>query len=184
MSSLETDEPAGTGEIDVTIAAVGEVASWTLRSGSVTVRVRGEFFEVDGDDHGARLRPVRARAVLPGRGDDQGDRYASRAARSRLATPPANDLPSGAREVSVGTKLNQQTTNAALDMEEPTCLTEEDEEGNEVPLTILRTVWFSLEGTGSPVTIDTAGSGFDTVVAVYTRAADGSLVARRRCLQR
>ena len=61
-------------------------------------------------------------------------------------------------------------------MEEPTCLTDEDEVGNEVPLPILRTVWFSLEGTGSSVTIDTAGSGFDTVLAVYTRASDGSLV--------
>jgi hypothetical protein len=77
--------------------------------------------------------------------------------------------------VSIGTKLSQQTGNAALDMEEPTCLVEEDEEGNEVPIPILRTVWFSLAGTGEEVTIDTAGSGFDTVIAVYTVAADGSL---------
>ena len=60
-------------------------------------------------------------------------------------------------------------------MEEPTCRGEQDEEGNDVPIPIVRTVWFSLVGTGTEVTIDTAGSDFDTAIAVYTAAADGSL---------
>ena len=29
------------------------------------------------------------------------------------------------------------------------------------------TLWYTIEGTGSPVTIDTAGSNFDTLIAVY-----------------
>ena len=30
-----------------------------------------------------------------------------------------------------------------------------------------KTVWFAVEGTGTPITIDTAGSDFGTVVAIY-----------------
>ena len=35
-----------------------------------------------------------------------------------------------------------------------------------------RTVWFSLKGTGGPITVDPGGSHFDTVVAIYVRAGD------------
>ena len=34
-----------------------------------------------------------------------------------------------------------------------------------------RTVWFSFEGTGGPITVDPGGSNFDTVVAVYAAPA-------------
>ena len=172
--SFDTGDPAGTGEIDMTIATTAERFSYTLRGGTATERVRGEFFDVSGtltapghdpfdleecDLFDSTVKEIDTRPSGP----------------KTTGTPPANDLPSGARVVSIGTKLSQQTGNAALDMEEPTCLVEQDEEGNEVPIPILRTVWFSLAGIGAEVTIDTAGSGFDTVIAVYTEAADGSL---------
>jgi hypothetical protein len=32
------------------------------------------------------------------------------------------------------------------------------------------TVWYAFVGTGDPVTIDTSGSDYDTVAAVYTRS--------------
>ena len=69
---------------------------------------------------------------------------------------PANDLPSGAIDLDPWARLNQQTKGAVLEPEEPCDI---------APLG--KTVWFAVEGTGSPITIDTAGSGFDTVVGIY-----------------
>ena len=34
-----------------------------------------------------------------------------------------------------------------------------------------RTVWYSVVGTGGPITIDPRGSDFDTVVAAYASTA-------------
>ena len=36
-----------------------------------------------------------------------------------------------------------------------------------------KTLWYTIEGTGSPVTIDTAGSNFDTLIAVYEPSDPG-----------
>ena len=52
---------------------------------------------------------------------------------------------------------------------EATCA---DDEG-EFP--IGHTAWWTFEGTGDPVTVDTAGSDFDTVVGVYVEE-EGILV--------
>ena len=82
---------------------------------------------------------------------------------------PANDLPSGAKLVTVGTKTSVATKGASPDREAPyECLTFED--GFEVP--VGSTVWYKIVGTDGPLTVDTAGSDYDTVVAVYT--SDGS----------
>ena len=35
-----------------------------------------------------------------------------------------------------------------------------------------RTVWYSVVGTGYPITIDARGSDFDTVIAAYTSSAN------------
>ena len=35
-----------------------------------------------------------------------------------------------------------------------------------------RTVWYSVVGTGDPITIDPRGSDFDTVIAAYTSSAN------------
>lgn len=79
------------------------------------------------------------------------------------ARPPANDDPSGA--VALTKKAhNQQTAGAAFEPEaEVSC----------APMA--STVWFRVEGTGRQMTIDTAGSRFDTVVAVYVEEG-GELV--------
>jgi hypothetical protein len=85
---------------------------------------------------------------------------------------PANDLPSGAELLEAGDRTSVQTKGASPEFEEPfECLTfEEDGEIFEIP--VGHTVWYQIVGTGEPVTIDTAGSDYDTVIAVYT--ADGS----------
>lgn len=78
---------------------------------------------------------------------------------------PSNDTPDGATPLRIGRWVNDHTGGASYDPEFPvaTCPQADDAFG--------RTLWYTFTGTGGPVTIDTAGSDFDTVVAVY----DGSL---------
>jgi hypothetical protein len=64
--------------------------------------------------------------------------------------------------VHVGSRITEQTKNTAVDAEVPfDCLTPFDLAG-------IKTVWFEVTGTGSPVTVGTAGTAFDTVIDVYT----------------
>jgi hypothetical protein len=169
-----TGEEVGQGSIDMTIATSGEPFSYTIRGGTETRRIRGEIFDVEGTLTAPGFEPF-----------DLGDCFLTDATTKQIVNPakapkptgraPANDLPSLARPVAPGSNLSQNTKNAALAMEEPfACLMDADEDGNEIPLEVLKTVWYRLDGTGQAITIDTAGSGFDTVIAVYTKAADGS----------
>ena len=48
----------------------------------------------------------------------------------------------------------------------------EDFDGTLFVIPVEHTVWYKVTGTGSPITVDTAGSDFDTVVAVYAGAAN------------
>lgn len=89
--------------------------------------------------------------------------------------PPSNDLPAGATPLAVGDRVNQQTKATAFEPEAP-CLVFEEEE----PFDLLgKTVWYSIQGTGEPVTVSTHGSNFDTVLAVY---ADGDLTVPLECV--
>ncbi len=85
-------------------------------------------------------------------------------------TTPANDLPAAATPVAAGTKLQQWTGGAALGSEAP-CLM--DFGGDIFDFGLGRTVWFSIQGTGRPITVDPSGSDFDTVVATYGSSAAG-----------
>ena len=93
---------------------------------------------------------------------------------------PANDLPGGAKLLTVGSKTSVATKGASPDREAPfECLTfEEDGEVFEVP--VAHTVWYQIVGTGGPVTVDTAGSDYDTVIAVYTADGGGFTPCRTR----
>ena len=87
---------------------------------------------------------------------------------------PANDLPGGAKLLAVG-GADQVSTRGASPNQEATfdCLTFEDPPGvfNVVP--VGNTVWYRVVGTGGSVTIDSAGSDFDTVMAAYTSNGAG-----------
>jgi hypothetical protein len=74
---------------------------------------------------------------------------------------PANDTPDGATPLTARSKVNQLTGGTAPDAEVPitTCPEASDDLGH--------TVWFTVVGSGNPITVDTSGSDFDTVVAVY-----------------
>jgi hypothetical protein len=85
-------------------------------------------------------------------------------------TRPANDGPTGAVAVLVGSKLQQWTGGAAFDSEAP-CLM--GDPGDQFEFGLGRTVWFSVQGTGSPITFDPKGSDFDTVIAAYASTEGG-----------
>ena len=75
--------------------------------------------------------------------------------------PPANDTADGATPIPMGRAVNDQTRGAAVEPEIQVegCPEPDDRFGH--------TLWYSFIGTGGDVTIDTAGSDFDTIVAVY-----------------
>jgi hypothetical protein len=80
---------------------------------------------------------------------------------------PSNDGPEGAIELTVGSRLQVNTTGTVNDPEMPITTCDQgifDDLGH--------TVWYTLEGTGGEVTVDTAGTRFDTVLAVYVMEGD------------
>jgi hypothetical protein len=87
---------------------------------------------------------------------------------------PANDLPSGALLLNVGGKTSQATRAAALDQEAdyPCMVFDDPFTGETEVIPVEHTVWFRITGTGGAITVDTAGSDFDTVAGAYV--SDGS----------
>jgi hypothetical protein len=86
----------------------------------------------------------------------------------KAGRPPANDGPENAIALRPGSRLNTSNVGATPEPEFPilTC-----------PQGIFdgfgRTLWYSIEGTGGPVTVDTAGSGIDTLIGVYVPTDSG-----------
>lgn len=85
---------------------------------------------------------------------------------------PSNDLPGGAKALAVGSRTTINTRGASSDAEVvfPCAALFDFETGEFVVVPVGHTVWYTVTGTGDPVTIDTAGSDYDTVVAVYTES--------------
>ncbi len=81
---------------------------------------------------------------------------------------PANDLPGGAVSLDDRRTTNAQTK-AAGDFAEAECVVSFSEDGEEFEFSVPlgKTLWYTFEGTGGPVTIDTAGSNYDTVLGIY-----------------
>ena len=86
----------------------------------------------------------------------------------KVGAPPVNDTPDGALPFKLGSRLNTSTTSTAL---EP-----EVEDFSACPQGVSdsfgHTLWYTFTGTGNPVTMDTSGSGFDTVIKAFTRDGD------------
>jgi hypothetical protein len=87
--------------------------------------------------------------------------------------PLANDAPEGAIAVDLGRTVRIVTGGNAQEPEEP-CSFVDPDSGESFELPIEYTAWWTFVGTGGPVTVDTAGSNFDTIVGVYT-GSPGSL---------
>jgi Putative metal-binding motif len=96
------------------------------------------------------------------------------AAAPAYAAPPANNLVAGATPLTLGVPVSQTTLEA----------TSVGEPGTAAPAPsgcarMGRTVWFRLRGTGHTLTVSTAGSQINTVVAIYDTAntpTDGNRV--------
>jgi hypothetical protein len=91
-----------------------------------------------------------------------------------VTRPPANDNFAAAASLpALPTTQMAVTLNATTEPGEPLVV---DPSCGAAGGALGRTVWYTLTpGAATTVTVDTFGSGFDTVVAVYTGAALGSL---------
>lgn len=167
---FQTGEPVAGGTLHLEIVGSGEPFEYLLKNATFRFAARGVMLDLEGTltigdmtfDLGACVGEdgrIKAIDTFP-----QGPKPGGKV--------PANDLPSGAKLLTVGSRTSVATKGASPEFEEPfECLTfEEDGEVFELP--VGHTVWYRIVGTGDPVTIDTAGSDYDTVIAVYT--ADGS----------
>ena len=105
-------------------------------------------------------------------------RSISKAPKPAKGPPLANDGPDGALPLAIGDAIAVRTGGTDGAPEEP-CIVTVPEEG-EFELPFGHTAWYTIEGTGGPVTIDTAGSDFDTALAVYT--SDGASFTQVECV--
>jgi hypothetical protein len=80
--------------------------------------------------------------------------------------PPANDTPLGAQPLPAREITSNRST--ALEPEVPWL---EEFDGTIFEFPLGKTLWYTMVGTGGHVTIDTAGSDFDTAIAVYSGEA-------------
>src|SRR4029079_7726970 len=119
---IDTGAPAGSGAIDMTLAATGERFSYTLRSATLRERNSGEVYDVGGGLTAPGFTFDLSSCVLADRTTKQIN-TPDRAPKPTGAAP-SNDLPSGAKPVRIGTTLTEQTKSAAFAMEAPfDCLT-------------------------------------------------------------
>ena len=87
--------------------------------------------------------------------------------------PLANDAPEGAIATEIG-RTNRVVTGGNAQAPEEPCVFVDPETGDTFPFPIQYTAWWTFVGTGDPMTVDTAGSNFDTIAGVYT-GSPGSL---------
>jgi len=85
-----------------------------------------------------------------------------------------NDMPSGALPLSLGQTVTVRTGGTAAEPEAPCTATFDGPDGPEsFDLPITNTAWWTFSGTGGSVTLDTAGSDFDTIIGVYLPSDGG-----------
>jgi hypothetical protein len=171
---FDTGEPAGVAaSIHMTITDTGETFVRVFSSRGRRQVARGTLLDIEGTlSIGTHTFDL---------GACVGVDYRSKLLRNAPSGPkpggkvPANDLPGGAKQLAVGGSAVAQTKGASPDREAPfDCLIFEDETGAPVEVPVANTVWYKVAGTGKSVTIDTAGSSFDTVLATYTAGPGGT----------
>jgi hypothetical protein len=178
LSSFEHGYIDGSsGAVELTLVSTGEAYSYTVTSSTGTERWSGEILDVEGTltVHGGAEFGTLEFNLAGCTGFD----WTAKASYTYPKGPkpggqvPSNDLPSGAIPLKPGSKTVVATKGASPDFEAGfECDSWPDENGDIYYLNIGYTVWYRIAGTGGPVTVDTAGSDYDTTVAVYT--ADGA----------
>jgi hypothetical protein len=170
----ETGEPAGVpASIHVTFVSTGERFEVLMRNSRERRIFRGTLLDIEGtltigtysfDLTACVGEDYRVKDIISAK---NGPKPGGKA--------PANDLPSGAELLAVGGSTHIQTRGASPDREATfECEIFEEPSGVMFEIPISNTVWYRFIGTGGPVTVDTAGSDFDTVVAVYTLNGGGA----------
>jgi hypothetical protein len=175
---LETFEPLSTtGSATLAVVGQAEPFSYTLKLSNGFARVTGSLLDLEGTlstslgdfDLGSCVFTLGSskEVITSSNGPKPGGRR------------PANDLPAGAITLNLGAKATISTRGAQQAAEGPyPCLTFTDPfDGQEYTALGEHTVWYKIAGTGDEVTVDTAGSNFDTVIAVYSGSASGPVVA-------
>jgi hypothetical protein len=159
------DEPTGdpyTATATATFAPVGSAVTSTLISQASQTKVTEQALEPSGTIEFSTGDSFAIDAEhCDARGFDSHSASSSPKGPKR-APLPSNDGPDGAIALHVGSRVNTSNVGASPDAEIQLTNCPEgffDQFGN--------TLWYTIEGTGSPVTIDTAGSNFDTLIAVY-----------------
>lgn len=173
LQDFLTGDPAGSASASATLESTGTSVRTVDVFGNERVKTWAELFSVDGtlavtlgttttnypidDEHCyAADQRVSTHSVRPN-GPKPG--------------PLANDTPDGAIALRPGHTTRIVTGGNALEPEAGCVAT--DPEGNPYEVPIGYTAWWTVGGTGGDLTVDTAGSDFDTVVGVYTMDAGG-----------
>lgn len=167
----ETGDPvASGGSIHMVVAAVGERFDYLLREGATRLRFRGVSFDIEGT------------LTIAGMSFDLGHCIGVDGKGKRIITNPTgpkpggkvptNDRPAGATTLKTGSRSSVATKGASPDREADYACLQFDDNGQIFEEPVGFTVWYKVVGTGGSITVDTAGSDYDTVAAVYT--ADGS----------
>jgi len=164
-------DPVGSAEASATLTAAGRINEH-FTFGNTKVHITGTSYAVDGT---LSLTTPDATYQLPMDGEscfaaDQRIIEQTSARKGPKGKPLPNDAPEGALPIGIGEEVTVNTLGTALDPEAP-CVGDFDGEAAEFP--IGKTAWWTFEGTGGDVTIDTAGSDFDTIVGVYTDDGSG-----------
>jgi hypothetical protein len=169
----ETGEPVGgTASIDLSLTA-GNSYSYVLTDGAGKQMVRGQLIDVEGTLTFPEMPSFDLGECVAFAGEAK-DIFHQPQGPQPKGKAPANDLPAGALRLAVGAKTSQSTRAAALDQEAAYPCMEFDDPfiGEHVVIPVEHTVWFKVPGTGAAVTVDTAGSDFDSVAAAYV--SDGA----------
>ncbi len=169
----ETGEPlGGTASIDLALTA-GDSYSYVLNDGSGKQVVRGQLIDVEGTLTFPGLSSFDLTDCVAFAGEAKNSFHNPQGPKP-MGKAPANDPPSGALHLSVGGKTSQATRAAALDQEAdyPCMVFDDPFSGETEVIPVEHTVWFTITGTGGAITVDTAGSDFDTVAGAYV--SDGS----------
>lgn len=164
----ETGDPTGeTANLAMSMTSTGEAYTNLLQGATFRVTERGEVIDIEGSlqidgatfDLGACIGVDRRIKEIDTR--PQGPKPGGKV--------PSNDAPSGAKVLRVGSSTTTSTRGASPDAEVIfDCLAFTDPDTGDVfAVPVGHTVWYRFTGTGAPMTIDTAGSDFDTVVAIY-----------------
>jgi hypothetical protein len=170
----ETGEPTGeTATIDLVLTA-GERYGYVLNHGAGKVITRGHLIDVEGTLTFPDMPSFDLSHCVAFTGESK-DIFHRPQGPKPTGKVPGNDLPTGALAIAVGSSARQSTRAAALDQEAAYPCMEFDDPftGEHIVIPVEHTVWFKVTGTGGAVTVDTAGSDFDTVAAAYTSGAGG-----------